>query len=290
MQIGWNKTGERRIAFVVLAVLLLLAANISIPKFTEAAVVFVGSSTANGTNSTYNLSLTGLSGGLGGSARTGDFVLVVNGITTTGGSDVVNAGVSTAGFIEILEQFSNDTNAANQATSYKIMGTTPDSSVTCNASNAAANPSVCYALVFRGVDQYNPLDATSTAASGINAEDVNCGAITPVTIGALVICTGFGAGTNQDTVTTWPAGWVQAASSSRDSTTMGAAYGVYSTTTWPGRNAVDPVAFASDFGTNTANAWTALTLVLRPDISRKIRVFGGFKLELINGKIRLFRR
>lgn len=234
------------------------------PASAEAAIQLVGTTTASGTNSAYNMSLTSLAGGIGSAPIDGDIVIVLN--TTVGTADG-NPGVGTAGYTEMVDYYNGvDTNDTNFSVNYKIMTSSPDTLVSCNASAGSTLSSVCAALVFRGVNITTPMDvASTTAASAQNTnEDADCPSIQPVTLGAVVVCTGGAAGAAVDsTVVTYPSTHTAAVQSlsPSDPGTVGAALGSYKV--WAS-GAEDPAAYALDLGTANANSWVALTLVLRP--------------------------
>ncbi len=258
----------------------------SIPAYkADAAIQLVGTSTASGTTAAYNLSLTALKGGIGGVVARGDIVIVINTNGTT--TNQTNPGVGTAGYKEMANIFNSvDTDRTNFSVSYKIMNDTPDTTVSCNGSTAPNGSSVCAALVFRGVNPITPMDVASTTASSLvnTNEDADCPSITPVTAGAVVVCTGGAAGASVDsTAVTYPANYtagVQSLSPS-DPGTVAAALGSYRFWT---SGAEDPAAYALDLGTATQNTWVALSLALRPlPTARTMRLFEGYTIKLNEG-------
>lgn len=94
-----------------------------------------------------------------------------------------NIGISTAGYTEAF--FNETVIPVDMGVYYKVMGSTPDSSVTTLGSGTVFNGNAACCYVLRNVNTSNPLDV---AVSGI---DNNPPAITTVTNKALVIvCTG----------------------------------------------------------------------------------------------------
>jgi hypothetical protein len=219
----------------------------------------VGTSTASGTNVAYNLSLTSLSGGLGSSAQEGDLVIIVNALDSAIDD---NPGVGTAGYTEMADLYANDTNDANLSVNYKFMSASPDTTVSCNPSNSSAIASVCYAMVWRGVDLTTPFDVASTTATGVGAEDVDCPSITPVTAGTVVVCLGSGGGASIDTFPgTVPSTFTEIVDIASDPGAAEGAVGSYKA--WGGSGSVNAGAYAFDLGTAAQNSWAALTLALR---------------------------
>ncbi|QQR64990.1 hypothetical protein IPH92_00190 [Candidatus Kaiserbacteria bacterium] len=223
----------------------------------EAAIQFVGSTTASGDNAAYNLSLTGLTGGISSTAAQDDFVVVVN--TYVGTADG-NPGVGTAGYTEMADLYANNNRDVNFSVNYKFMTATPDTTVSCNGSATAGSASTCLAMVFRGVDLTTPMDVASTTATSNTTEDVDCPAITPVTSGSYVLCTGGGAGANVDAAIPAIAGYAHAYLQFDSTNYTSASVGAYKAWT---SGAEDPAAFVMDLGTQANNSMAALTMALR---------------------------
>lgn len=138
------------------------------PKEAEAAISFVGvqaaSSTPN-TDTTVTLSGMGLA--------VGDLVIVTAGI---GDDDNLNHDVlnNSAGWIEIDDLFADDTDDMNMAVFYKIMTSTPDTSVIIEGSTGGPDSSLAVVVMaFRGVDTTTPFDVSSTTATALNTADAN---------------------------------------------------------------------------------------------------------------------
>src|SRR3990172_2402731 len=236
-----------------------LIEKIKVYEARAATIEFVGGASASGINAAYNMSLTALTGGIASAPAQGDIVIVINMIANTTNG---NPGVGTAGYTEIADLYrGNDTYDTNLSTNYKVMSASPDTTASCNPSSGSSIASDCVAMVFRGVDNATPLDVTSTSAVGNNAEDVNCPAITPVTSGAVVVCTGGAAGASVDTTPTAPTGYSGSTYVQTDPGRAGAAVASYKNWT---SGAEDPAAYVMDLGTASANSWAAITLALRP--------------------------
>lgn len=230
-------------------------------SFNKTPIQYVGGTTAQITGSastTTNISLTALTGGMDTQPREGDVVIVYYGV----GSNADRAiGVTTAGYTEIVELYSNDSEDANLSVSYKAMSSTPDTSVVVSATGSSADSGSVVIKVFRNVDIRNILDVTSTTATGIDSVLCNPPAITPVTVGAVIVSGGSGAHTQG----------VQTFSSSDlvNFSSVGGPDNTHDSTTGMGfynwiSGAVDPAAFTFST-TNSVNfSWAAVTLALRP--------------------------
>jgi hypothetical protein len=119
----------------------------------------------NGGNVTVNFS----------SAQSGDFVLVVGGFQDAGS----NAGVSTAGYTELVELgLVNST-----IISYKFI--TSDTGLTGLGTTQSSDGAAYVALVFRGVDTSNPIDNSFSSATGTG--EPNSPSLTTLTDGAVVV-------------------------------------------------------------------------------------------------------
>jgi hypothetical protein len=176
---------------------------------------------------------------------------------TPTGYTVAHAAVITA----------SDTNVSSEQTSYKVMGSVPDTSASIPAS-ASTTAGVAYAVhVFRGVDVGTPMDVAATTASGTNSAQPNPPSITPSTAGAWIYCAGGGAmAAGAAPQSTAPIGLSTATNAWRQTV-------LTTTTNDPGlaagyksdwaSGAFDCPALTGYTTTNTGS-WTAATLALRP--------------------------
>lgn len=167
------------------------------------------------------------------------------------------------------DDYRNDSNDSNFLVSYKVMGSTPDTSVAIPASNATT-AGVGYAIyVFRGVNTVGgPFDATTVVTGNINTGIANAAAITPVTAGAWIVVFG-GAAVAAGAVFTNPAGMSATTNHFRSatitSTTNDANIGGAIYTGWTS-GAYDPAAFGGSTSTNTGS-WSAVTMALKPFVT-----------------------
>ena len=93
------------------------------------------------------------------------------------------------GYTSIDSAFGDGTSSydAYLDVAYKVMGATPDTTITWNRTNGNTYSSTAFGfLVLRGVDTSNPIDVTPTKV-GQNPNWITPASITPITDGALVI-------------------------------------------------------------------------------------------------------
>lgn len=85
-----------------------------------------------------------------------------------------------------------DTRHVNLRVAYKLMGTTPDTSITFGAPGNTGEAGAMLVLQFRNVSQTSPIGSTATALQP-NSVLVNPAAVTPTTVGSLAVFVGGGA-------------------------------------------------------------------------------------------------
>ena len=226
----------------------------------KAALTFVGTAEGSGTSAAFNVSLTSLTGGSDSAAAAGDLVIVAEG---WGGTANGNPGVGTAGYAEVADLHGNDTRDANFSVSWKIMSSTPDTTVSCNGSGTAGNGTACVVHVWRGADQTTTIDVTTTSTTGTNAATINSPSITPSTSGAYVLSLGLGtaAASAGDTSITAPTGYGNQADINGNGTSVSCEVGIASKAWTSG--AEDPAAW-TNITTSTSYSWGAATVAIRP--------------------------
>jgi hypothetical protein len=174
-----------------------------------------------------------------------DVVYVCSGIDGT-------ATIATSGYTPI-----NNATSVNQQTRVwrKIMGATPDTSVTINGTGQPQDAHTVVALILRGVETTQPEDATPTTASG-SSTNPNNPAITTVFNRAWVLT--FASSEVNDTTITAPSGYTNqtniAVSDTNPSTTAVATKEI----TPPGVE--DPPSWTNW----AAGDWAAITVAVRP--------------------------
>jgi hypothetical protein len=140
------------------------------------AIELVGSTTAAASGS---LSLTSLTGGIASAPAEGDIVFAV-----VAGSNSSDQDIAITGYTEVADLYANSTGFdTNLGVFWKVMGSTPDTSVTIpSLSNVRA---VVYVL--RGVDTTTPMDATRTTVTRTNTGIPDPASITSVTANAMIL-------------------------------------------------------------------------------------------------------
>lgn len=251
------------------------------------AIQYVGGRGAGraGTTSTVVVDISsGLTGGIGTAAAAGDLVVVTNSVGTAARAPALNITTPTGYTALTAQRTTATTYDTNVQTCYKIMGGTPDTSVTIPGSGNTADGQAYTIQVFRGVDTTTPLDVTPTYATGSGVgNQFNAAAITPVTAGAWILACGGGASATGTTLYTAPSGfatgsgiWLSFNGADTNDGTVGAGY----YTGWTS-GSYDPAAVGGG-STNAANSWGATTIALRPasaaspeKIGARYMQFGG---------------
>jgi hypothetical protein len=153
-----------------------------------------------------------------------------------------------SGYTSII---SRNAGARQEAVWRKVMGASPDSTVTINVTN---NPFIsAIAICLRGVDTATPEDASATSTTGTSGAP-NSPSITTVTNGAWVLTIGCGGGTAATAAPTNYGNLIAQASAGPNNSTQGATREISSA------GAEDPSAFTGGTSTN----WGAYTLAVRP--------------------------
>lgn len=227
--------------------------NNAIPLDDISSIVFLGVSKNSyaGTNPTYTHTLPTF-------LQEGDFVILVHALGHIGDPDM-----SLSGWTLVADQRANDTYDCNLGTLYKVMGATPDTTVTLPATGAASYGAASLAYCFRGVDPTTPLDGvTPTVAQGSNSGTPNPPTITPATARSTLVIVG-GGGSN--------AGLGNAAARVSDdyegehNSRMGATSGIQVAVGHKPDHlsgALDPPAFTF-WPSSTTDSWAAVHMVLR---------------------------
>jgi hypothetical protein len=225
--------------------------------------ILVGSVAANdlgnaGAGST-TVSLTSLVGGIGSVALQGDIVIAVIAV-----SDAVNRNpdiTSPTDYAESAVITSTDTNTIAAKIGSKIMGSTPDTSVTLSQTSASAGARIVMVQVYRNVDPADPFGGlgilTATAA---NSTAIDPPSITPAFTGSLIVA--GGAASHNNGATTISAPYLSGTVTREQLNTNNDITGLMGSVAWPG-GAYNPAAFTLS-ATNAANSWFAFTCALKP--------------------------
>lgn len=157
-------------------------------------ITFVGSATQSASNGA-NITIT-----LPGGTTTNDVVIVVHAY----GSNTIN---SVSGYT-IITQGNQASNIIAWA-GYKVMGGSPDTSVTCNGDGSSTTAHVGIAMVFRGVDITNVIDTASPGmanSGGLGSANPDSPSITPTNNGSCIIA--IAASDNVDLSVTVPTSYL----------------------------------------------------------------------------------
>ncbi|KKT22884.1 MAG: Cytochrome C family protein [Parcubacteria group bacterium GW2011_GWB1_43_8b] len=233
-----------------------------VPK-AYAALSYVGGVAVSRTGSTtqgQELSLTGLTGGSGSSAAAGDIVIVA---CSTGSTADRAIGVSTpTGYTELNEPYANGSSYdTNLSVNWKIMGSTPDASVTCGPSGSTADALSAVAYVWRGIDQITPFDVAFTTNTGTGTGQPTPPAITPSTAGTIVIAIGASAALTGAVYTTATlSNFKTTTGSDTNDSMLGMGSFAWSSGTYT------PAQFGGGT-TGATESWAADTLALRPAVA-----------------------
>ena len=230
------------------------------------ALSYVGGLTSTfvgAASGTQTISINGtLTGGSNTSPSTNDIVIVVY---ATGSTADRAIGVTTAGYTEEAELYSNGTSYdTNLSFSWKRMGTTVDTSVIVNATGNAADAGAVAIHVWRGVDTVTAMDVADTVATGTGTSRPNPAAITPVTTGAVIIVAGGGSAA---TGAVFTASYLSNFRTATSADTNDAMVGIGSVAWTSG--AYDPAVWAGG-STLAANSWAAVTAALRPWVNQTL--------------------
>jgi hypothetical protein len=149
-----------------------------------------------GTTSNIVVPLTTLTGGTDSAPSADDIVVVCFSVGST-----VALAIAIAGYTTIASGTVADNFDASLIAGYKLMGVTPDTTVTLTGgtlSNAAAG--VVEVHVWRGVDLVTPIDVTTVTTTGTSGAVPTPPPITPITPGAIILA-GAGNAHNRDSGT-----------------------------------------------------------------------------------------
>lgn len=202
-----------------------------------------------------SISLTGLTGGIASAPSQNDIVIVVVSLGTQSARNIsVSFGTS------IAQLFSDDSFDCQLWARYKIMTSTPDTSINVSGTGNVTDATGYAVQVWRNINTTTPMDVTPTTATGLNTPQADPPSITPVTSGAIIIAMGGGGGgtladyTTPGSVTHFYQGW--------GADTQDGVAGIYSYESWTS-GAYNPPTFGGGGGASTS-AWAACTIALRP--------------------------
>lgn len=153
------------------------------------ALQYVGGKSFSGAGriTSENIILTDLTGGIDTQPSENDIVLVSY---SSGDNGAYGLSIITAGYTNDVSLYSNDNYDVNFIISHKIMGSTPDTSVDISRVSSTSDARAVAIHVWRNINLTNPLDVTPTTATGINTSYTTPPPITPISSGAVIICSG----------------------------------------------------------------------------------------------------
>lgn len=221
-------------------------------------LAFVGSySLGTDTTGQRTISLTGLTGGLASAPAPNDIVVAAFAASHPSTAQTLDSG----GWTTLTDVFADDTNDCRLLVAHKVMGGSPDTSVLWHPTASTTNAAAVALHVWRNINA-TPMDATATAANGINTFFPNPPAITPVTPGAIVLVVGAqGHGRGTSTMTHAGLTKLKSVGMNGSANDVSLAIGAYES--WAS-GSYDPAAFTSPDTDSTNFAWAALTIALRP--------------------------
>lgn len=223
------------------------------------AISYVGSLNTGGNGGTLSINFSSLN------PQAGDIVILSIGARLRAPSQ--NFIINTSGYTTVCPNpiYSDLTFDMGHTVAYKIMGATPDTSVSVTSQNASTSEQFAFIVyILRGVDTSNPIDVTSTYAQGTYAV-VNNPSITPVTSGAVVLITGVVLGDNTGISFTAPSGYGNKVECSHACSSGYKANLCIATKNWSS-GAEDPASWTPSDNESTM-CWAGVTMALRPSVN-----------------------
>jgi hypothetical protein len=231
------------------------------PDLVPPLPVLVGYTTADhaGNAGAVAVSLTSLTGGIGTAPIEGD--LVVAWLCLCDGSNRI-PDITTSGYTKTAVLTGADIKGMFAIAGYKVMTSTPDTTVTVNqTTSSSAGSRVVLVQVWRNVDPTTPMDVAVVTASGTNTSLANPGSITPTTAGTKILV--MGAAGFDDTVPgSISAGYLSDVVTVQRQQATFDAIALMGAVDWTS-GAYDPAAFTVTPNT-VDSGWAAVTMALRP--------------------------
>jgi hypothetical protein len=231
--------------------------------------ILVGSQTYNRAGSTSATNVTfALTGGINSTPQAGDIVILAMAL----GANLTTFPSTPSGYTIITQVSANDTYDSVLNVSYKVMGSTPDTTFPVPSALSTSNSQMMIVYVWRGADASTPLDVTTQTSSGINGRLAVPPPITPVTENAIIMS--IGATAYSGTVYAFSAGgnltgFVSTSGSDTYDGALGVGYNEWVSGTFT------PTAF-SITGSTTNDSWTGVSLALKPALTT-VPVYGNYK-------------
>ena len=227
------------------------------------ALVFVGGATATGFGTgTVTVNLTALSGGAGSAAVAGDIVCALISLGQNNGTTFTDPGFATGGYTAINSSANGSTvRDVRGCCGLKIMGGTPDTSVSTDTVGSAVYGKVLAVQVWRNNNTTTQPDVAITVNNGTGTDTPDTGSVSPVTTGAIVLSMGASS-MNAAVTPAAPSGYSNLVTNQKVGTT-GSAVAAISSKLWSGSGAEDPGAY-SGYSGGSGLCWVGFTLVIRP--------------------------
>jgi hypothetical protein len=193
--------------------------------------------------------------------QTNDIVIVGFSTASNTNRDLIVNGSDGNPYNELADLYANDTYDTNLFVGYKIMGATVDTGIILpNGTFSSTDGGAVTIQVWRGVNTSNPIDVTTTTATGTNGNTTTPPAITPITTGAIIIC--VGASASNKGVGTYSSSQLDNFRTAYGSDTYDALLGMGSYE-WTG-GTFTPNTFTCSIATATDQSSASATLALRP--------------------------
>ena len=252
---------------------------------TTTAIQYVGGKTVTitpSTSSNTTISLTDLTGSPSPSLQAGDVVVVSYAIAAFSST---LANVTSSGYTTIASLGANDTYDTNLYVGYKLMGATPDTSVTVVATAATTRGGVVAIQAYRYVDEVFPIQQPANTATFTSTVRPTPPTITPWDNDSVAVIVGAGAH-NRGNVSYTTTGLTNFISSGSTDVTDDASIGMGFRVITSGSYSPNQFGFPQADSTAYSSAGVSIALKPKPDtvvptfISYRSGVTGGNSLTL----------
>ena len=205
------------------------------------------------------LSLTDLTGGIASSPAAGDLVVAIY----MTGTETVRSITITPEYTTVLGLNRISTRGTNFVMYRKIMGSTPDTTLTYSGTGSSTDSGVILVQVWRGVDQNYPLTPYYANNNGVNSGLADPPSFLPLTTNTVVIAGGSGSANGSAPQNPYTSSDLTnfLSSNTINATHVGQVGIGYQT--WSS-GVVNPAAFTGGGGT-TGDAWVGLTMGVIPN-------------------------
>jgi hypothetical protein len=236
---------------------------------------YVGGTSGAGTSTAYTVSLNGtLTGGMASSPAAGDLVVVFSGFGNTASSAPAISGNNSGAYnVATAAQHVNDTWDTEFRSFYRVMGATPDTTLTVTRTTNAAYGGATTVQVWRGVDGAAPFIGAATPATGTNTSLVNPPAYNPGVTDALIIAGGAGTQATTGAAFTGFTGMSNFLTRKGDGSTsdidVAMASYAYAGVSY------DPPIVSGGTGGNASSSWAGVTIAFRRYVAPTLGIADG---------------